>query len=309
MPRTPLSTSSVIIANSGINSSTNSSTAFGEDKSPTLLALGEQVRALRARRGQTRKTLAASAQVSERHLANLESGQGNASVLILQQVAQALGCHVADLLGDATTTGPEWLLLRELLHDKNDTQLKQARLALTALFNEAGAASRSQIALVGLRGAGKSTLGAALAAALGYRFVELNSVIELLAGCKVADIHTLYGANAYRRYERRALDDTLNAHPEVVIATPGGLVSDTAALALLLKRCTTVWLQATPEEHMARVLAQGDKRPMKGNREAMLDLRRILKEREAFYAKATHTLHTSQQSVADSVQAILDLIR
>jgi XRE family transcriptional regulator, aerobic/anaerobic benzoate catabolism transcriptional regulator len=143
---------------------------------------------------------------------------------------------------------------------------------------------------------------------LGYTFVELNSVIERMAACKVAEIHALYGANAYRRYERRALEETLEAHSKVVIATPGGLVSDTAALAVLLKRCTTVWLQASPEEHMSRVLAQGDKRPMKGNREAMEDLRRILKEREAFYAKAKLSLNTSGQSLDSSVQALQTLL-
>jgi XRE family aerobic/anaerobic benzoate catabolism transcriptional regulator len=275
---------------------------------PTLIALGEQVRALRARRGQTRKTLAAAAQVSERHLANLESGHGNASVLILQHIAQALECSVAELLGDATTTSPEWLLLRELLQNKTEIQLKQARQTLSTLFNEAGTSSPTQIALVGLRGAGKSTLGAALAEAMEYTFIELNTVIEQLAGCQISEIHALYGANAYRRYERRALEETLELHAKVVIATPGGLVSDTAALAVLLKRCTTIWLQATPEEHMSRVLAQGDKRPMKGNREAMADLRRILKEREAFYAKANLSYSTSGQTLQDSVLALQHLL-
>jgi XRE family transcriptional regulator, aerobic/anaerobic benzoate catabolism transcriptional regulator len=277
-------------------------------KTPTLIALGERVRALRARRALTRKTLAASAGVSERHLANLEGGQGNASVLILEAVANALGCSLAELMGDETTVTPEWLLIRELLQHKSQAQLKQAHAALSDLFDAHAPASTSQIALVGLRGAGKSTLGAALAQALGYEFVEINTVIEQLAGCKVAEIHALYGANAYRRYERRALEDTLDAKSQVVIATPGGLVSDTAALAVLLKRCTTVWLQATPEEHMSRVLAQGDKRPMKGNREAMADLKRILKEREAFYAKANRTFSTSGKTLDESLaglQAVL----
>ncbi len=285
-----------------------STTDVSEDKNPTLIALGERIRALRARRAVTRKTLAASAGVSERHLANLESGQGNASVLILEAVSSALGCSLAELMGDETTASPEWLLIRELLQKKSHTELKQAHAALSALFDTDTPASKSHIALVGLRGAGKSTLGNALAQSLGYEFVELNSVIEQLAGCKVAEIHALYGANAYRRYERRALEDTLDAKAQVVIATPGGLVSDTAALAVLLKRCTTVWLQATPEEHMARVLAQGDKRPMKGNREAMMDLRRILQEREAFYGKANAIFNTSGKTVADSLKGLRELL-
>jgi XRE family transcriptional regulator, aerobic/anaerobic benzoate catabolism transcriptional regulator len=280
-----------------------------DDKNPTLIALGDRVRALRARRAVTRKTLAASAGVSERHLANLESGQGNASVLILENVANALACSLAELMGDETTASPEWLLIRELLQHKSHAQLKQAHAALIAVFDSHAPASKSHIALVGLRGAGKSTLGAELAKQLGYEFVELNTVIEQLAGCKVAEIHALYGANAYRRYERRALEDTLDAKAKVVVATPGGLVSDTAALAVLLKRCTTVWLQATAEEHMSRVLAQGDKRPMKGNREAMMDLRRILKEREAFYAQASMTFNTSAKTVVDSVDGLRALLK
>jgi XRE family aerobic/anaerobic benzoate catabolism transcriptional regulator len=279
-----------------------------DSKNPTLIALGERVRALRARRAVTRKALAATAQVSERHLANLEGGQGNASVLILEAVASALDCSLAELMGDETTATPEWLLIRELLQGKSQTQLKDAHRALSGLFESNAPISATQIALVGLRGAGKSTLGAGLAKALGFVFVELNTVIEGLAACKVAEIHALYGANAYRRYERRALEETLDAHAKVVIATPGGLVSDTAALSVLLKRCTTVWLQATPEEHMGRVLAQGDKRPMKGNREAMDDLRRILKEREAFYAKSSMSFSTTDKSVHDSVAALQALL-
>jgi XRE family transcriptional regulator, aerobic/anaerobic benzoate catabolism transcriptional regulator len=279
-----------------------------DDKNLTLVALGERVRSLRARRAMTRKTLAGAAGVSERHLANLESGHGNASVLILEAVSNALGCSLAELMGDETTMSPEWLLIRELLQHKSQAQLKQAHAALSDLFDAHEPASKSHIALVGLRGAGKSTLGAGLAQALGYAFVEINTVIEQYAGCKVAEIHALYGANAYRRYERRALEDTLDHHAKVVIATPGGLVSDTGALAVLLKRCTTVWLQATPEEHMSRVLAQGDKRPMKGNREAMMDLRRILQEREAFYGKANMTFNTSGKTVADSVQGLQALL-
>lgn len=274
------------------------------DRNPLLIELGEHVRALRARRGLTRKTLAASAQVSERHLANLESGQGNASVLILDQVASALDCSLAQLLGDETTASPEWLLLRELLTHKTETQLKQARTALQALFETQVQGQKTHVALVGLRGAGKSTLGALLAQALGFEFVELSSVIEQLAGCRVVEIHALYGANAYRRYERRALEVTLAQALPAVIATPGGLVSDTSSFSLLLARSTTVWLQATPEEHMARVLAQGDKRPMHGNREAMMDLRRILKEREPFYAKADIVFSTTGQSLTSCLAAL-----
>ena len=281
--------------------------------SPLLVALGERVRNLRARRGMTRKAVSLASGVSERHLANLEYGVGNASILVLQQVAQALDSPVAELVGDVSTSSPEWLMIREVLRGRGDAELRQARLALGELFGGASAAEsdgarRRRVALVGLRGAGKSTLGQRLADAMDLPFVELSREIEKAAGCSIREIHDLYGSNAYRRYERRALDETLGLHAEAVIATPGGIVSEPATFNVLLSRCTTVWLQAAPEEHMARVAAQGDTRPMAASREAMDDLRRILAGREAFYAKADHTLDTSAQSVARSVEKLRRMV-
>ena len=281
--------------------------------SPLLVALGERVRNLRARRGMTRKAVSLASGVSERHLANLEYGVGNASILVLQQVAQALDSPVAELVGDVSTSSPEWLMIREVLRGRGDAELRQARLALGELFGGASAAEsdgarRRRVALVGLRGAGKSTLGQRLADAMDLPFVELSREIEKAAGCSIREIHDLYGSNAYRRYERRALDETLGLHAEAVIATPGGIVSEPATFNVLLSRCTTVWLQAAPEEHMARVAAQGDTRPMAASREAMDDLRRILAGREAFYAKADHTLDTSGQSVARSVEKLRRMV-
>ena len=281
--------------------------------SPLLVALGERVRNLRARRGMTRKAVSLASGVSERHLANLEYGIGNASILVLQQVAQALDSSVAELAGDVSTSSPEWLMIREVLRGRGDAELRQARLALGELFGGASAAEsdgarRRRVALVGLRGAGKSTLGQRLADAMDLPFVELSREIEKAAGCSIREIHDLYGSNAYRRYERRALDETLGLHAEAVIATPGGIVSEPATFNVLLSRCTTVWLQAAPEEHMARVAAQGDTRPMAASREAMDDLRRILAGREAFYAKADHTLDTSGQSVARSVEKLRRMV-
>lgn len=273
----------------------------GEAKNPFLVALGERVRELRARRGLTRKAVAQMSEVSERHLANLEYGIGNASILVLQQVAGALQCSLAELIGDMTTASPEWLMLRELLEHRSEADLRRAREALVRLFDGAAAAptQRSRcIALIGLRGAGKSTLGQMLADALGCPFIELSRQIEAFAGCSISEIHNLYGTNAYRRYERRALEEAIQIYPEAVIATPGGLVSDAANFNLLLNHCTTVWLQATPEDHMNRVAAQGDLRPMAASREAMDDLRRILAGRSAFYEKADLTLDTSAQDLA-----------
>ena len=279
-------------------------------KDPFLLALGERVRLLRARRGLTRKSVAKASGVSERHLANLEYGVGNASILVLQQVATALDCDLAELVGDVSTSSPEWLMLRESLRGRSDADLRRARLAIGKLFGTEGAdPSRGRrIALVGLRGAGKSTLGRLLADALEVPFVELSREVERIAGCSIREIHDLYGTNAYRRYERRALDETIRLHAEAVIATPGGIVAEPATFNALLGQCTTVWLQASPEEHMARVAAQGDTRPMAQSREAMADLRRILAGRAPFYAKADARYDTSGQSEDESFDGLLALV-
>jgi len=280
-----------------------------QERDPFLVALGERVRALRARKGMTRRALGLGSGVSERHLANLELGQGNASVQVLRQVALALGCQIAELLGDETTSSPEWLLIRDLLAQRSEADLHRARVALADLFGESAQpdARLARIALIGLRGAGKSTLGARLAERLHVPFVELNREIERVAGCKLSEVHNLLGPAAYRRYERRALEETIQLYPDAVIATPGGIVSDPATFNLLLAHCWTVWLRASPEEHMQRVVAQGDLRPMAGNREAMDDLKRILDGRAAFYGKADATLDTSGRGEDDVLDALTAL--
>ena len=246
-----------------------------EARNPFLVALGERVRMLRSRSGMTRKAVALAADVSERHLANLEYGTGNASILVLLQVAQALHCTLAELFGGG-----------------GEDRARHAR-----------------IALIGLRGAGKSTLGKRLADDLGYAFIELSREIEKFAGCGISEIHNLYGAHAYRRYERRALEEAIQIYPEVVIATPGGLVSDSANFNLMLSHCYTVWLQADPADHMARVAAQGDMRPMAGNREAMEDLNRILEGRSAFYSKADLAFNTSHYKLDECFAALRTQVR
>ena len=285
------------------------------ERHPFLVTLGERVRTLRSRRGMTRKAVALAADVSERHLANLEYGTGNASILVLLQVAGALHCSLTELLGDVTTSSPEWLLIRELLERRNDADLRRARMAIGSLFDgvSAGAGGdinrNTRIALVGLRGAGKSTLGRQLADDLGFAFIELSREIEQFAGCSIHEIHALYGTPAYRRYERRALEETIQLYPEVVIATPGGLVSDAANFNLLLGHCRTVWLQADPADHMARVAAQGDLRPMAASQEAMEDLKRILAGRSAFYAKADLSFNTSGLTEAEAVAGLQTQVR
>lgn len=290
-------------------------TAADGAKSPFLVALGERTRALRFRRGMTRKALSLATGVSERHLANLEYGIGNASVLVLLEVARALQCSMAELLGDVTTQSPEWLLLRELLEQRDEATLRRVRIAVGELLGTGGAhgegarARGSRVALIGLRGAGKSTLGRMLAEDLDFPFIEISREIEKFAGCSVGEIQGLYGQNAYRRYERRAIEEAIQIYPEAVIATAGGMVSDLASFNLLLAHCTTVWLQAAPEDHMARVVAQGDTRPMAASREAMEDLKTILAGRAAFYSKAELQVDTSTQPLAETFEILRARVR
>ncbi|MBW4048087.1 MAG: helix-turn-helix transcriptional regulator [Proteobacteria bacterium] len=281
------------------------------ERNPFLAALGERVRALRARRGLTRRAVALASDVSERHLANLEGGIGNASILVLLQVSQALQCSLAEILGDITTSSPEWLLMRELLEHRDEATLRRVRVSIGEMLGTGGENARhsSRIALIGLRGAGKSTLGKMLADDLGFPFIELSREIEKFAGCSVAEIQSLYGMSAYRRYERRAIEESIQLYSEAVIATPGGLVSDASTFNLLLAHCTTVWLKASPEDHMKRVVAQGDLRPMASSEEAMHDLKSILAGRAAFYSKAEFSIDTSAQPLHPTFLTLLQIVR
>ena len=280
-------------------------------RDPFLTIVGERVKTLRARRGLTRKALARLAGVSERHLANIESGTGNATIQFLRQLAQVLNCSLAEMIGDETASSPEWLMIREVLRGRSEAELAQARAALTNVFAAptSEAARRQRLALIGLRGAGKSTLGQLLADHWMVPFVELNRQIEAVAGCSVGEIHSLSAPNAYRRYEYRALEDVIRRYPRAVIATPGGLVSDPASFNLLLSHCYTVWLRASPEEHMMRVVAQGDMRPMLGNTEAMEDLKGILESRTKFYSKADIDFDTGEKSQEASFMGLVDVLR
>jgi XRE family transcriptional regulator, aerobic/anaerobic benzoate catabolism transcriptional regulator len=273
---------------------------------PFLGQLGDRTRRLRARRGLTRRELAKEADVSERHLANLETGTGNPSVQILRQISRALNCSVAELVGDEGDESADWLLIRDLLRSKSAEDLAEARRALTDHFGLTGNSGRrnDRIALIGLRGAGKSTLGRMLAEDLHYPFVEVNREVERLAGCSPEEIHALYGANAYLRYERQALEEVIARNPTAIVATPGGLVSEATTFNFLLQNCFTIWLKAAPDEHMSRVVAQGDLRPMAGSRQAMDDLKLILAERSPFYAKADTVCDTTGKSLTESFQQL-----
>jgi XRE family aerobic/anaerobic benzoate catabolism transcriptional regulator len=239
-----------------------------EDQHETayLARLGERVRAWRAEHAMTRKTLALASGVSERYLAQLESGQGNISVLLLRKLAHAMQVPVE-------------LLVRE----------------------HAVAAKAERIALLGLRGAGKSTLGAKLALRRAAPFIELDREVEQEAGAPLAEVFSMYGQDAFRRFERKALARVLTAHPRAIIAAGGSLVTDPDTYNLLLDHCTCIWLKATPEEHMTRVMAQGDLRPFKGRSAALEEIRRLLADRDRLYARADAALSTSGRSLRQSI--------
>ena len=269
-----------------------------------LRALGERVRDARARRGMTRKILAQDSGVSERYLAQLESGQGNVSVLLLQRIATALNLSLTEFLQQDSEPPLELALIWQFLQRLPAQKLPLVRSQLLRDFGTAHTDRMKRIALIGLRGAGKSTLGSRLAKELEVPFIELDREIEREAGTSLSEIFLLYGQGGYRRYERRCLENVVKRNERAVIATGGSIVSEPGTYDLLLATCRTVWLKAQPEEHMARVLAQGDTRPITGNREAMEDLHRILRGRNALYGRAEVTVDTAHKSIEHSLQQL-----
>ncbi|MFZ0912293.1 MAG: helix-turn-helix transcriptional regulator [Candidatus Korobacteraceae bacterium] len=279
-------------------------------QSDYLRLLGERVREMRARRGMTRKILARDSGVSERYLAQLESGRGNISILLLRQIAQALDTPLQALVLDGPEPPVDLVHTTEFLRRLPAAELVEARRLLVEHFGGVDLdARRGRIALVGLRGAGKSTLGAMLADRLETPFLELDRLIEQESGVSLSVIFDLYGQSGFRRLERRVLDQVIERYPRFVLATGGSLVSEPATFERLLTMCFTVWLRATPEEHMLRVIAQGDMRPMADNRESMSDLRRILDVREPLYRKADASIDTSGGSVEETLEILQQSIR
>jgi XRE family transcriptional regulator, aerobic/anaerobic benzoate catabolism transcriptional regulator len=277
--------------------------ALADADATFLAAVGRRVRERRAQRGITRKALARIADVSERYLGQLETGEGNISILLLRRIALALDVALAELLA-ATETEAELGRIGSLLARLPAHRRAELVDRIANELDESHAEKLHRIALIGLRGAGKTTLGRALARSLGVPFIELNTEVERETGMPASEVFDLYGQAGYRRIERRCLERLIDQHQRVVLSLGGGAVSDDETFDLLLRRCRTVWLKASPEEHMARVLAQGDLRPMAGHADAMDDLKRILAVRDPLYRKAEVVVDTSGQSVEQSLQCL-----
>jgi XRE family aerobic/anaerobic benzoate catabolism transcriptional regulator len=265
-----------------------------------LPTLGKRVRELRGRRGLTRKQVAQEADVSERHLAQLEAGEGNISVVLLQRIAEALNVSLATLFGPHADEPTEKRLIQRFLEQLPQHRLEDVVFRLMRDFGHEEKVRRGRIALIGMRGAGKSTLGVKLAAETKSHFIELDNEIEKDTGMPLGEIFSLYGQSGFRAIEKRALDRVLKENERAVISVGGGVVSEKETFDLLLSNCFTVWIKAQPEEHMSRVMEQGDFRPMAANGQAMEDLRRILEAREPLYQKADLCLDTSGASVEES---------
>jgi XRE family transcriptional regulator, aerobic/anaerobic benzoate catabolism transcriptional regulator len=273
-----------------------------------LEQLGQRVRTMRALRGMSRKVLAKVSGISERYIAQLESGKGNVSIVLLRRVSNAMGAHLEDLI-PATEPAPDWPVIRDLVRKATPDQIAQAKDVLSG--NGASAQRRASfagIALVGLRGAGKSTLGKMLAKKIGWSFVELNKEIEAQNGLSVAEIIALYGQEGFHRMEQAALGQLLARRQLMVLATGGGIVSEPVTFDLILSSFYTVWLKAEPEEHMARVRRQGDLRPMADDRSAMAELRTILRSREPLYARASAVVDTAGLSVDAAAAGLFNAV-
>ena len=279
------------------------------DSDAYLRRLGERVRILRNQRGMTRKALAQHAKVSERYLAQLEIGKGNCSIVLLRRIARAIGLPVTQLVHEGADPALDQVLLAQFLERLSPAALAEARALLLKNFSTPAPEDRNRrIALIGLRGGGKSTLGRLLAEQLDVPFIELDREIERRSGATLNEIFDMFGQETFRRAEREALDEVLRQHPHFVIATSGSIVTEPSTLELLLASCFTVWVRAEPDEHMRRVMAQGDMRPMANSPRAMQDLVSILRSREPLYAKAEAALTTSGKTPEENLAELLRLV-
>jgi XRE family aerobic/anaerobic benzoate catabolism transcriptional regulator len=267
-----------------------------------LAAIGSEVRRSRAKRGMTRRQLAQASQTSERYLAQIESGVGNPSVSVLRAIAQALDLPCSALLPEAGARTAALGTILDLLAQVPEGELPALAKDIETHVARPGSADRARrIALVGLRGAGKSTLGRMLAKHLGWPFIELDRVVEEDYGASIPDLIEMAGTATFRRQERSALDRIITAHESAIIANP-------ETYALLLRRSHTIWIKARPEDHMSRVMAQGDFRPMAQNRAAMADLVAILEARRADYSRAEAEIDTSGEAIEQSFAKLLRIV-
>lgn len=266
-----------------------------------LSSLGKRVRELRNRRGMTRKMMAREANVSERHLAQLEGGEGNVSIVLLRRIAGALHVSLTELFAQEAETQHEKALIKRFLERLPAHRVEDAMFRLMREFGSEEKARREHVALIGLRGAGKSTLGSLLGRGLNLPFIELDQEIEKDAGMPLEEIFSLYGQAGYRTIEKRLLERVLRERGRSILSIGGGVVSEKETYDFLLLNCYTVWVKAKPEEYMARVIAQGDFRVMGGSNQAMCDLQQILDAREPLYRKADLYLETSGHSVEESL--------
>jgi XRE family transcriptional regulator, aerobic/anaerobic benzoate catabolism transcriptional regulator len=278
----------------------------GRESDTYLRRLGERVRMLRNQRGMTRKALARHAKVSERYLAQLEAGLGNGSIVLLRRISRAIGLPVTQLVHEGAEPTLDMVLLSQFLERLSPAALSEARNLLLRHFSEPSEdARRRRIALIGLRGGGKSTLGRLLAERLGVPFIELDREIEKRSGATLSEIFDMFGQETFRRAEREALDDVLRQHKSFVVATSGSIVTEPGTLELLLTSCFTIWVRAEPDEHMKRVMAQGDMRPMANSARAMEDLISILRSREPLYGRAEIVLSTSGRTPEQNLAELL----
>jgi XRE family aerobic/anaerobic benzoate catabolism transcriptional regulator len=279
------------------------------DQNAFIAAVGRLVRMSRAKRGMTRRQLAQESGASERYLAQIESGRGNPSVIILNAIAQALDVPIIELLPRPDGCSAATTQILDVLERVPASELPAIAQRIESRAAHAAATDRARrFALVGLRGAGKSTLGHKLADKLGYPFIELDRLVEQDYGAAIPDLIEMAGLATFRRYERTCLERVIGEHETAVIATAGGIVSNAETYALLLRRAHTIWIKARPDEHMSRVMEQGDFRPMARNREAMSDLLAILEARRADYARADAQLDTSGDTVERSCKKLRDIV-
>ncbi|MCC5986990.1 MAG: helix-turn-helix transcriptional regulator [Pararhodobacter sp.] len=271
-----------------------------------LMRVGERVRAARERRGLSRRALSEKSGVSQRYLAQLEAGDGNISIALLHRVAQALDHRIEWLLGEEDPWQSDVLRVAELFR-LADSATRQQVLAVLQPGSKADLRAR-RLCLIGLRGAGKSTLGALLGQRRGVPFVELNRVIEEQSGMPINELIAFFGQEGYRRLEAEALNRVIATHEAVVLAVAGGIVADPETFARLMQHFHTIWVKASPQEHMSRVKAQGDLRPMAGNPEAMGQLQALLRARDTLYAQAEAVLETSGKSVGQSLAELEALV-